>query len=231
MVADCTFRAIRDAVADRISEGVGSADPDDFGHLLAALESEGAIDCTGTLFGGDRGPAGSLAPLRRLIDLRRLRRRGRCRRTTRPFDLRRVHRSHAAVGAAASTLIYRPRSGGSTLPGGADRDAQGLRSIDRVIEHWNSRLTKVPAARRDAVNDGHSGWSRNCGSACSRSTQHRLSGVGEAGHQGHRRTAVTARTTLLPRRPPYSRPPEGHRSRAGNPPPNRTIGTPTQKRR
>ena len=39
------------------------------------------------------------------------------------------------------------------LPAGADRDAQGLRTIDRVIEHWNARLAKVPDARRDAVND------------------------------------------------------------------------------
>ena len=154
MVADCTFRAIRDAVADRISEVSAVRSPDDFGHLLAALSPK-VRSTAPEHFSAAIAALREVAPLRRLIDLHA----GSAAADDVAEQLDHLIFEGFIAATPLSALRHLPRylqaaqQRLDALPGGADRDAQGLRSIDRVIEHWNSRLTKVPAARRDAVND------------------------------------------------------------------------------
>ena len=154
MVADCTYRAIRDAVAAHPAAVSGVRSPDDFARLCDTLSPQ-VRSAAPDYFSAAVAALREVAPLRRLID---------------------GHAGSAAADDVAEQLenlvfdgfiaatplqalrqlpryLQAAQQRLEALPAGADRDAQGLRTIDRVIEHWNARLAKVPDARRDAVND------------------------------------------------------------------------------
>ncbi|MFT3715025.1 MAG: ATP-dependent RNA helicase HrpA [Gordonia sp. (in: high G+C Gram-positive bacteria)] len=153
LFADCTRRAIADALeaepdvagirtpkqfaalAERLSPRVRAAAPDYFDLAVEALGESSAVrravdDHSGTLAADD--VADQLADL--------------------IFDgfvgvtpLRRMRSLPRYLTAARLRL--------EALPGSADRDRAGTDAVDRVITHWNQRLTQVPDSRQDALNE------------------------------------------------------------------------------
>ncbi|GAB07700.1 ATP-dependent RNA helicase HrpA [Gordonia amarae NBRC 15530] len=154
MVADCTYRAIRDAVAADPAAVSAVRSPDAFERLLTTLSPQ-VRSAAPEYFSAAIAALREVAPLRGLIDLHA----GSAAADDVAEQLDNLIFDGFIAATPLSALRHLPRylqaaqQRLEALPAGADRDTQGLRSIDRVIEHWNARLAKVPATRRDAVND------------------------------------------------------------------------------
>ncbi|MFW0797362.1 ATP-dependent RNA helicase HrpA [Gordonia sp. CPCC 205515] len=152
LVADCTRRAIRDAVADRNLSAIRS--PQQFEQLRDTIRPT-VSDTAPEYF------ALATATLRELPAVRR--------------EIERLTGHLAADdvadqldhlvfdGFVAATprrhLQHLPRylQGAAVrladLPAAATRDREGVNAVDRVVAHWNRRLNQLPAAHRDTFNE------------------------------------------------------------------------------
>lgn len=152
LVADCTRRAIRDAVAERdlatirspqqfedlresIRPVVGGAAPEYFTLATATLRELPTVRREIERLTGHLAADDVADQLDQLV-----------------FDgfVAATPRRHLAqlpryLQAAALRL--------GDLPGAADRDRNGVDTVDRVVAHWNRRLNQLPDTRREAFNE------------------------------------------------------------------------------
>ncbi|MGK2319666.1 ATP-dependent RNA helicase HrpA [Gordonia rhizosphera] len=152
LVADCTRRAIRDAVADRDPSTVRT--PRQFERLRDEIRprvSDAAQECFALAVDTLR----NVAPLRAQID--RLSGHVAADDVAEQLDnlvfdgfvaaTPRAHLAHLPRYLEAATLRL------ADLPAADGRDRAGLAAVDRVIAHWNQRLTQLPEARRDGFSE------------------------------------------------------------------------------
>ncbi|MFW0784795.1 ATP-dependent RNA helicase HrpA [Gordonia sp. CPCC 206044] len=152
LTADCTRRAVRDAVAGRDLSKVRT--PAAFTRLLDDVRP--TVTATAPeYFELATDALRYVAPLRRQID----RLSGHLAADDVAEELDQLVFDGFVVATPRQHLERLPRylqaaaSRLTDLPGSHDRDRAGVAALDRVVTRWNQRLDQVPAARRDEFNE------------------------------------------------------------------------------
>lgn len=153
LYSDCTRRAIRD-IAPATTDLGSIRTPAAFDDLVATLRSRVAAAAP-DYFALAVAVFREMAPLRAEID----RHSGQLAADDVAEQLADLVFDGFVLATGRQHLQHVPRylSGArqrlEQLPAAATRDRDGLATIDRVTERWNQRLTQLPEARRDMVNE------------------------------------------------------------------------------